>query len=207
MHHESTSKEALTKDAITKIFDRLGTPPKGRKLVLDARIQAPVREVKSRGGNVITIFASRKMSCEIRTESRHIEFAAAVNHEYDPTVLEFYAQPCQLNLELFDAAGELHAIHHIPDFLVLREDGITLEEWKSDAKLARLAEKTPYRYEKAAMGNGLRRKSNASLPSLASVIASTPISPCPAPESRITCIWPIIFIQGLNRVMRRHCNG
>lgn len=39
------------------------------------------------------------LPCEIRTESRHIEFAAAVNHEYDPTVLEFYAQPYQLNLE------------------------------------------------------------------------------------------------------------
>lgn len=141
---------------LTELFDRLGTPDAGRKLVLKARIEAPVRPVKSRGGNVITVLASRKMGCEISTESRHIEFAAAVDHEFDPRVLEYYAQPCELRLELFDpASGDLRTIRHYPDFLVLREDGITLEEWKSVQKLTRLAEKHPYRYERDADGRWL----------------------------------------------------
>lgn len=114
---------------LTELFDRLGTPDAGRKFVLKARIEAPVRPVKSLGGNVITVLASRKMGCEISTESRHIEFAAAVDHEFDPRVLEYYAQPCELRLELFDpVSGDLRAIRHYPDFLVLRGDGITLEE-------------------------------------------------------------------------------
>ncbi|HEX7388125.1 MAG TPA: DDE-type integrase/transposase/recombinase [Castellaniella sp.] len=138
----------LNKEQLIELFDRLGTPVAGRKLVLEARIHAPVRQVQSRGSNVTTVLASRKMGCEIRTESRHIEFPAAVDHEFDPTVLEFYPQPCKLALELVEpATGEVHNIHHTPDFLVIRRDGILLEECKSAEKLARLAQQYPYRYQ------------------------------------------------------------
>lgn len=141
----------LDKTLLTDLFDRLGIPQAGRQLVSKARVEAPVRKVKSYGGNVITLLASRKMGCEIRTESRHIEFPAAVDHEFDPAVLEYYPQPCELKLELVDTAtGEIRNITHTPDFLVLRADGITLEEWKSEAKLARLSEKYPYRYVKGS---------------------------------------------------------
>ncbi|RJG07971.1 integrase [Noviherbaspirillum cavernae] len=143
----------LDKTQLVDLFDRLGMPRAGRDLVLRARTHAPVRDVKSRCGNVITLLASRKMGCEIRTESRHIEFAAAVDKEYDPSVLEYYAQPCELKLELVDyATGEIRNIRHFPDFLDIREDGFTLEEWKSSDKLTRLAEKYPYRYVKGNDG-------------------------------------------------------
>lgn len=35
---------------------------------------------------------------------------------------------------------------------MIREDGFTLEEWKSAQKLSRLAEKYPYRYVKGSDG-------------------------------------------------------
>lgn len=141
----------LEKTQLVDLFDRHGTPRAGRELILRARSQAPVRQVQSRGGNVITLLASAKMAREIRTESRHIEFAAAVDKEFDPSVLEYYAQPCELKLELIDpASGEIRTIHHIPDFLVIRHDGFTLEEWKSTDKLKRLAEKYPYRYTRGS---------------------------------------------------------
>ena len=143
----------LDKLQLIDLFDRLGTPPAGRQLILDARAQAPVRPVKSQGGNVITILASQKMGREIRTESSHIEFAAAVTREHADDVLEYYPQPCELRFELVDdATGEVHKVRHIPDFLTLRDDGFTLEEWKSETKLARLAEKYPYRYSKGSDG-------------------------------------------------------
>ncbi|MFC3627786.1 Mu transposase C-terminal domain-containing protein [Vogesella amnigena] len=143
----------LSKEHIAHLFDYLGTPAAGRALVLKARSCAPVREVQSRGGNVITLMSSRKMGCEIATESRHIEFAAAVGHEFDDDVLEYYPQPTELKLELLDiATGEIKNIHHTPDFLVIRSDGIIFEEWKSEAKLARLAEKYPYRYQRGSDG-------------------------------------------------------
>lgn len=143
----------LDKAQLTDFFDRLGTPSAGQKLILDARIQAPVRQVKSDVGNVITILASQKMRRDIRTESRHIEFAAAVTKEHDANVLEYYAQPCELKLELIDeSTGQIRSITHVPDFLTIRNDGFTLEEWKSEAKLARLAERYPYRYAKGSDG-------------------------------------------------------
>lgn len=59
----------------------------------------------------MTIFVSRKTAREISTESRHIEFPAAPNHEFDPAALEFYPQPCELPMELIDdATGEIHPI-------------------------------------------------------------------------------------------------
>lgn len=144
----------LSKAQLVDLFDHLGTPPAGRKLVQEARVHAPVRKVASRGGNVITYVASRKMAREIATESYGIEFAAAIGFEYDERVLEFYPQPCKLQLRLVDGAtGEIRAIHHTPDFLAICQDGITLEEWKSETKLTHLAEKYPYRYQRDADGN------------------------------------------------------
>lgn len=144
----------LTRENLIEIFDVLGTPTDGRELVMRARREAPVRKVQSKGGgNVITVMASRKMGRDIRTESRHIEFAAAVDKEYDSCVLEYFPQPTELRLELIDdTTGEIRNITHTPDYLVIRADGICLEEWKTEAKLQRLAEKYPYRYRKASDG-------------------------------------------------------
>lgn len=143
----------LDKPQLTELFDHLGTPRAGRDLVLSAQNEAPVREVKSNGGNVVTVLQSRKMDRSIKTESRHVEFAAAVDKEFDAAVLEYYPQPCKLTLTLVDeATGETHAITHFPDFLVIRADGITLEEWKPAGRMARLAERYPYRYQRGSDG-------------------------------------------------------
>jgi putative transposase len=143
----------LTKAELAELFDRLGTPPAGQQLIANARMQAPVRKVTSQGSNVITILASQKMARDIRTESRHIEFAVAVTKEHAKDVLEYYAQPCELKLNLIDeATGEIRKIRHFPDYLTIQNDGFTLEEWKSEAKLLRLAEKDPYRYVRASDG-------------------------------------------------------
>jgi putative transposase len=143
----------LSNEAVLSLLDRLGTSPKAKNLVLEARIKAPVREVASRGGNVITVIASRKMQRQISTESRHIEFQAALRYEYDPLVLEYYPQPCELKLEVIDeVTGEIHKVQHFPDFLLLRADRVELVEWKSQAKLERLAERYPWRYSRDKEG-------------------------------------------------------
>lgn len=143
----------LDQPQLQELLETLGVPPSGRKLVLTARKQAPVRDVQSRGGNVITIMASRKMGREIRTESRHFEFATAIQLEFDETVLEFYPQPCELNLELTDhSTGEIHHIHHVPDFLSLGQARIEFLECKSQAKLQSLARRIPWRYVQGSDG-------------------------------------------------------
>lgn len=129
------------------LLDRLGIPVAGRRIVLDAVKYAPVRKVASRGGgNVITGYQSRKMQRQIDTESRSLEFQAAVGHEYDPDVREYYPQPCRLKMEIIDDQGEIHVIDHTPDMLVVTDDGLVLEEWKSWAKMAGLARRNPWRY-------------------------------------------------------------
>lgn len=141
------------KKQLTDLFERLGTPEKGRSLVLRARATAPVREVKSTGNNTVTVIASRKMGRPIRTESRHVECNTAINYEFDDQVVEYYAQPCKLQLEVIEpVTGEIHSFTHWPDFLVLRHDGIYLIECKSHDKLLRLADKTPWRYKRDSEG-------------------------------------------------------
>lgn len=131
-----------------RLLDRLDLPIAGRRLILDAAKYAPVRKVSSKGGgNVITPYQSLKMQRTVETESRHIEFPAAVRHEHDPKVLEYFPQPCQLKFELVDTDGEIHCIDHTPDFLVITEHGVWLEEWKHWHKLERLARRQPWRYQ------------------------------------------------------------
>lgn len=130
------------------LIERIGLPVAGRRLVLDAAKYAPVRQVSSKGGgNVITPFQSKKMQRTVETESRHFEFPAAVSFEYDRDVLEYYPQPCQLKFEVIDADGEIHQINHTPDFLVIGERSIVLEERKPWSKLERLALQYPWRYQ------------------------------------------------------------
>lgn len=138
----------LTNFQLAELYDKFGTPDEGRKLIGRMRIEAPVRAVASRSSNVVTYMVSRKMGREIATESRHVEFPAAVDMEFDPKVLEYYPQPHELKLELVDpTTGEVHHIRHTPDFLTIGDDGFTLHEWKTMGRLQRLAEKYPYRYE------------------------------------------------------------
>ncbi|NYT66870.1 DDE-type integrase/transposase/recombinase [Alcaligenaceae bacterium] len=136
----------LEKAQRERLLDLLDIPAAGRRLILDAVKNSPVRAVKSRGGNVLTYFQSRKMRRSIGTESRHLEFPAAIQHEYSDNVLEYFAQPCQLKFEVTDSDGEVHAIDHIPDFLVVTERGVWFEEWKPWAKLESRARRTPWRY-------------------------------------------------------------
>lgn len=141
----------LTSQEFEQLMIELGVPDAGRKLAAQARIAAPVRQVQSTGKNVITFVASRKMERQIATESRKVEYVAAIEHEMNPDVLEYYPQPCKCKLELLDhETGEVVAIDHTPDFLVIEKSIIRLQEWKSEAKLQSLAQKFPYRWQKIA---------------------------------------------------------
>lgn len=139
----------LEPQELEELFAVLSTPAAGRRLVLQAREKAPVRKVRSTGRNLITLLASSKMQREIATESRKAEYTAALEHEVNPDVLEYHAQPCTLKLELIDAeTGEVYPIDHTPDFLVIQRTQILLQEWKTEEKLMHLTRRQPWRYEK-----------------------------------------------------------
>ena len=136
---------------LTDRFESTSFPKSGQDIVRGAIKNAPVREVKSSGSNVITYLASRKMGFEVATESRTVEFPAAVGYEHDREVLGYYPQPCKLALVLVEEdSGEIHSFDHTPDFLVITKSDIFLDEWKSPEKLKRLEQKSPWRYQKIA---------------------------------------------------------
>lgn len=139
----------LEKSELDQLLNELGTPPAGRRLITKARKDAPVREVKSTGSNVITLLSSAKMARAIATESRTAEYNAALTHELNAQVLAYYPQPCTLKLELIDKeTGEIHAIDHTPDFLVIERQVLRLQEWKTETKLLHLARRFPWRYQR-----------------------------------------------------------
>lgn len=134
---------------LNALFDRLGTPLAGRRLVEKARKEAPVRDIQSHSGNVVTWYRSGKMGRTIGTESRTTEFPAAIQYEHDPLVLEYYPQPCQLDLILIvDERIQPSRVQHTPDFLIIRPDQILVEEWREEARLEKLARKYPGRFIK-----------------------------------------------------------
>ena len=139
---------------LNTLFDKLGTPEAGRKLVRLAQVKAPVRQVESRSSNVHVLFNSRKMGRVQECESFRVEFSFAVMLENDPAVLEYYLQPCELHVPVHDADGRpINRIRHIPDALVIRQDGIWLEEYKQESRLQTLVTKQPYRYARDEAGN------------------------------------------------------
>jgi putative transposase len=133
---------------LNDLFDRLGTPSKGRHLVEKARKESPVRTIQSRNGNVITLYFSEKMDRDfIGTESGSVELPTVIQYEHDHSVLEYYAQPCRLDLELAkEGSKTISRVQHIPDFLAICIDQILIEEWRTESRLQNLAAKYPGRF-------------------------------------------------------------
>jgi putative transposase len=117
-----------------------------------ARMRAapPGRRVQRRGHNVSGTYPSHKMGVTIQFESHTLELGAIYLMEHDERVLEFYDQPQPgLKLSYRTKSGHKTTPYHTPDFLVLRRDGATFEEWKFEARLQELAEAQPQRYRRA----------------------------------------------------------
>ncbi len=128
--------------------DRLQLPTATRDFLLRLRLSPPVRRVQGRLLNVCGTYASRKMGVSIQFESHTVELWAIYTMEYDPDVLEFFDQPTQLELTYPGPSGRSTKALHTPDFLVLRKDGASFEEWKPENRLLELMVTHPGRYQR-----------------------------------------------------------
>ncbi len=121
-------------------------------LLARLRHPPPARRVQGRRGNLSGFFPSRKMGVAIQFESS-LELSAIYLMEQDDAVLEFYDQPHTFKLKYLDKAGKkLQGHFYTPDFLVVRTNGVFLEEWKMEEDLHTLATKQPYRYQRSVEG-------------------------------------------------------
>lgn len=117
-----------------------------RTLISQIRTSEPVRRVGGGRSNVCGQYPSHKMGKTIQFESHKVELPAIEAYEADREVLEYYDQPIQLEIEFKSAKGRIIRCKHVPDFLVLRQTNVVLEEWKPEKKLAEIAQKQPHHY-------------------------------------------------------------
>jgi len=132
---------------------RFGLRAETHDLLVRLRASPPARRVQGRAHNVSGAYASRKMGRTIQFESHTVELWAIYRMEYDPLVLEFFDQPdVKLPLHYPGPSGRHVVASHTPDFLVLRQGEVSVEEWKTEERLRALALTQPGRYQQTAQG-------------------------------------------------------
>lgn len=137
--------------AMESLFQRLQIPTAGRDLVRERRRSGPVRRVRG-GRSVMSRFASRKNAETRQCESRTLEAPACTLYEHLGDVLAYYDQPCALTLDYAPVGSARRTTRHMPDFLVIRDREISLEEWKPEEALRERAISEPGRYVQDADG-------------------------------------------------------
>ncbi len=143
----------LNTTAFTRYCHALDLSEAALEQIQAIRSSEPVRRVQSRRSNVCARYPSRKMGRVIQAESRTVELVAIrCAYEFELQVLEYWDQPCRIDLKYLARNGRQVRVAHTPDFFVLREDGAGWEEWKPQPQMAKLAEKMPHRYQKSADG-------------------------------------------------------
>jgi putative transposase len=112
----------------------------------------PVRSVGGNRRNVPGRFSSLKMGMTIQFESHSIELAGIYSWEHSSHILEFYDQPCILKVSYINQNGKRISYNYTPDFLVLSEDRVVIQEWKTEEKMNELSLKDSTRYYKDETG-------------------------------------------------------
>jgi putative transposase len=141
----------LDDDAYLHWLEKSGFSDPTRTLLTDIRRSPPVRRVAGGRGNVHGRYPSRKMRRTIQFES-HTELGAIYIMEHDPSVLEYWDQPTRLKLHYRGPAGRQVTNWHPPDFLVLRQEGASFDEWKREEELTRLVKAHSDRYQRHPSG-------------------------------------------------------
>lgn len=131
----------LTNERLIQLFDAFGVSESGRRLVTQIRNDQPVRRVHGGGGNTTVRYASRKMGRTIQAESRTVELPFLTCCEYDTSVYEMWDQPTYLSRSFESVEGEQRSGSHVPDYLVIAQDGIWFVECKPTVKLEGYAKK------------------------------------------------------------------
>lgn len=142
----------LTTAELEVLFAQERTPQPGRALIREAVFGQPKRNLQHRNDTVRTRYLSQKMAQPLYAESRTVELAAFVWYENDKAVTEYFPQPCQLDLTVSGLRGGRTRVQHTPDVLVIQDGHFYLDEWRTEDRLARLAEERPHHFQKDANG-------------------------------------------------------
>ena len=129
------------------IFRRTQMPESGRNYVRHTIASGPARQVQGRRGNTCIRHFSRKMQATMMLESRRGESAMAWKLESDTSVHAYFAQPTTVTMEGRRADGIRASVHqYTADFMVVRDDCISIIEVRDDARFHADSKKNPERY-------------------------------------------------------------
>lgn len=138
----------LSDEELERHMSALQIPTAGRALVRKIRRDGPERELQGRMDCVRVRHISRKMGGRaLYAESRTVEFPGIYFREFDPQTLEIWPQPCQFDLHVQGQKGATR-LQHTPDLFLVREDGLLIEEWRTEKRLARLSSERPEHFYK-----------------------------------------------------------
>jgi putative transposase len=118
----------LDDDAYLHWLEKPGFSDSARTLLTDIRRSPLVRRVTGGRGNIHGRYPSRKIGRTIQFES-YAELGAIYIMEHDPGVLEYWDQPTKLKLHYCGPSGRRVTNWHPLDFLILRQEGASFEEW------------------------------------------------------------------------------
>lgn len=143
----------LDDKTLDELFDRLNIATAGRERIRWIRENAPIRDVGGGTHNVVVRFSSKKMGFVLKAEAFNTEYAAFEDYDNDPSVLEFYPQPCRLKIKYVNASGKLVHPYITPDIFVVCREYFAFVECKTEEELLRLAKEQPNRFTVDADGN------------------------------------------------------
>lgn len=125
---------------------RVPLPDSGMSYVCRSRSSGPARSVGSHGRNVRGFYPSRKNGFTVQFGSHTCELCGIYEYEYDDNVLEYFDRPETGSVQYILKNGRKRPFPYTADFLVLAEQGIFLDEWKTQEALVKLSEEYPDRY-------------------------------------------------------------
>jgi putative transposase len=138
----------MTAKELESWCDQLSLSEEAREQVNRIRNSEPARLTDSGPRNVSGIFnKSWKMGHSVQFESHTIELQAVLLYEdAEEDVREYWDQPNTFTVHFKDAKGKSRGHKCTPDYFVIRDGSAGWEEWKTEEKLLKLAQKHPERY-------------------------------------------------------------
>lgn len=138
----------MTAEELKKWCDKLNLSREAREEAIRIRSSEPARSTNSGPSNVSGIFnKSWKMGHSVQFESHTVEYPGVLMYEDpDNDVIEYWDQANKFTVHVKDSKGKSRGHKCTPDFFVIRQDSAGWEEWKTEEKLLKLAQKYPERY-------------------------------------------------------------
>lgn len=136
----------LSEAELERLFDKFNIPVVGRNRIRWIRENAPVRRVHGGSISQTIRYCGRKMNFVIEAEAIRTEFATIATFDHDDDILEFYHQPCRLNISWAKSNGHKAAIKITPDLFCISRSGFYFVECKTDDHLLELNQKDPVRF-------------------------------------------------------------